>query len=202
MNGKSGQAVEFAGDISQFVEVPDNENMRFNEDPFTMMAWVKTYELNAAAYQAIISKRVPVAGDGMETASIFIKQGAESIYLEFRDSEKGMSPFDATDVKLTEDEWTHVAWVKDTKEHRMYINGNLAQTQAHDRTGTVNGTQSLFVGVHNYGATWNSPFIGAIDDVAVFTAGLSAAEIKAAMQSVQPVEPQGKLTATWGAAKR
>lgn len=76
------------------------------------------------------------------------------------------------------------------------------QSVEHNREGTVNGTQSLYIGVHRYGATWNSPFIGIIDEVAVFRAALSEDDIKSRMENAFPVQPLGKLTTGWGRIKK
>lgn len=113
IDGKSGKGLEFGGDTTQFVEVLDSESLMFGKEPFTYMAWVKTYQLKTAQSQLIISKRVPVAGDGMETASLFIKKENDFLFVEFRDSIQGMFGFDATDAVITENNWRHVAWVKD-----------------------------------------------------------------------------------------
>ncbi|MBD3182572.1 hypothetical protein GF312_09790 [Candidatus Poribacteria bacterium] len=199
--GKSGKALEFAGDITQYVEVPDDESLRFDDGPFTYTAWIKTYELDTAQSQLIISKRVPVAGDGMETASLFIKSGTDHLFVEFRDSIKGMFGYDAMDAVITANNWHHVAWVKNDTELKFYVDGELKESVNHERDGTVNGTQPLYVGVHRYGNTWNSPFIGIIDEVAVFKAELTDAEIIQAMNSVLAVKATGKISGLWGRIK-
>ena len=201
VDSRSGKGLEFGGDIGQYVEVLDSESLRFGEKPFTYMAWLKAHELGTPQYQTIVSKRVPVAGDGMETATLFIKQGNDFLFVEFRDNIQGMFAFDATDAVVTEGTWHHVAWVKDDTELRFYVDGKLMQKTDHDRVGTVNGTQSLYIGVHRYGATWNAPFIGVIDEVAVFRAALNENDIRQLMKNVLPVEPLEKLVTTWGEVK-
>ena len=202
VDGKYGKGLEFGGDTKQFVEVLDSESLRFGEKPFTYMAWIKTYQLKTVQSQLIISKRVPAAGNGKETASLFIRKENDYLAVEFRDSIQGMLAFEAKDAVLTENTWYHVAWVKDDDELRFFVNGNLVQSTKHDRVGTVNGTQSLYIGVHRYGNTWNSPFIGIIDEVAVFRVALDENEIRSRMKSLFPVESPGKFTATWGETKK
>ncbi len=201
VDGNSGKALEFGGDTNQFVEVPDSESLSFEADPFTYMAWIKTYQLNIPQYQLIISKRVPVAGDGMETASLFIKQDSDFLFVEFRDSIQAMFGYDAVNAVVTENTWHHVVWVKDDDELRFYVDGSLMEAVDHDRTGTVNGTQSLYIGVHRYGDTWNSPFIGIIDEVAVFRASLNEDDIRSRMKNASPVQLSDKLTTLWGKVK-
>jgi hypothetical protein len=198
VDGKSGKGLEFGGDTTQFVEVLDSETLRFGKEPFTYMAWIKTHELNTPQSQLIISKRVPTAGDGMETASLFIRKENDYLAVEFRDSVQGMFAFEATDAVLTENNWHHVAWVKNDTELRFFVDGELMQTVEHNRDGTVNGTQSLYIGVHRYGNTWNSPFIGIIDEAAVFRRELSVNDIRVRMDNAFPVRSSGKLTTMWG----
>ncbi len=137
----------------------------------------------------------------METATLFIRKENDFLFVEFRDSIQGMFAFDATDAVVTENTWHHVAWVKDDTELRFYVDGNLMQTEEHNRAGTVNGTQPMVIGVHHYGATWNAPFNGIIDNVAVFKAALNEDDIRSRMKNAASVEHPGKLAATWGEIK-
>ena len=201
IKGQSGQALEFGGDTTEYVEVKDSESLHFDDKPFTYMAWIKPYQLNVPAFQLIISKRVPLAGDGKETASLFIKKDTDYLFVEFRDNIQGMFAVDVDKAVLTENEWNHVAWVKDNAELRFYVNGELKQTVEHDRVGTVNGTQPLYIGVHRYGDTWNSPFVGIIDNVAVFRSALTDAQVRQMMESVLPVQPLNSVASTWAQLK-
>lgn len=201
VNGRHNKALEFSGDISQYVEVADSESLQYGEEPFTYMAWIKAYELEFPQFQTIISKRVPVAGDGNPTASLFIQSEKTHLFVEFRDSIQGMFAFEAEDAVLTANVWHHVAWVKDDSELRFYIDGDLKQKVDHDRVGELNTTQPLYVGVHHYGDTWNAPFIGIIDEVAVFNSSLDENDMTQFMENVLPVQPLEKLTTTWAKIK-
>ena len=138
----------------------------------------------------------------METVSLFIQNGQDYLFAEFRDSIQGMFAVEATDAVLTENAWHHVAWVKDDAELRFYVDGNLKQTVEHDRDGTANGTQPMVIGVHHYGATWNAPFNGIIDEVAVFREALNENDIRQCMKNVVLVQLLERLASTWGKIKK
>lgn len=201
VNGKHNKALEFSGDTSHFVEVADSESLQYGKEPFTYMAWIKTYELESPQSQTIISKRVPVAGDGNPTATLFIRKEKTCLGVEFRDSIQGMFAFDAEDALLTKNAWHHVAWVKNDTELQFYVDGKMMQKVEHDREGEVNTTQPLYVGVHHYGTIWNAPFIGIIDEVAVFKSSLDENDMKQFMKNVLPVQPLEKLATTWAKIK-
>ena len=199
VNGKENNALEFGGDATQYVEVQDSDSLHFGKEPFAYMAWVKSKKFGD--YQSVITKRHITAGDGKPTATLFIhKKG--NIFIEFRDSVQGMNAFDATDAVLKLNAWHHLAWVKDDRELRVYVDGKLKQKMAHDRKGELTSTEPLRVGVHHYGNTWNAPFIGIIDEVAVFRSALNENDVRQFMESILPVTPLGKLAAAWGGMKQ
>jgi hypothetical protein len=198
VDGKQKKALEFGGDVSQYVESPDSDSLHFGKEPFAYMAWVKSYKFTE--YQTVITKRHITAGDGKPTASLFLKDN--HIFIEFRDSIQGMNAFDATDAILKENTWHHVAWVKDDSELQVYVDGNLKQKVKHDRKGELTSTEPLRVGIHHYGDTWGDPFIGIIDEVAVFRSALDENDIKQLMNNILPVQTSGKLATTWGEIKQ
>jgi hypothetical protein len=113
-----------------------------------------------------------------------------------------MNAFDATDAVLKENKWHHVAWVKDDSELQVYVDGNLKQKVKHDRKGELTSTEPLRVGIHHYGDTWNDPFIGIIDEVAVFRSALDENDVKQLMNNILAVQTSGKLATTWGEIKQ
>ena len=113
-----------------------------------------------------------------------------------------MNAFDAPDAVLKLNAWHHLAWVKDDRELRVYVDGKLKQKMAHDRKGELTSTEPLRVGVHHYGNTWNAPFIGIIDEVAVFRSALNENDVRQFMESILPVTPLGKLATAWGRMKQ
>ena len=163
------------------------------------MAWVKSKKVGD--YQSAITKRHITVGDGKPTATLFIhKKG--NIFIEFRDNIQGMNAFDATNAILKLNAWHHLAWVKDDRELRVYVDGKLKQKMAHDRKGKLTATEPLRVGVHHYGNAWNAPFISIVDEVVVFRSTLNENDVGQLMESILSITLLGKLATAWGRMKQ
>jgi len=81
---------------------------------------------------------------------------------------------------LTRDEWYHVAASHDGKTVKCYLNGTQTDSAA---MGTINGQASpILIGSDGWGCDW----LGAIDDVRLYSHGISEAELQAAM-AVEPI---------------
>ncbi len=79
--------------------------------------------------------------------------------------------------------WTHVAVVRDSTALRFYVNGTLtSSTTPMDGNPFRNGSNSLRVGGQNRG-TINRYFPGRIDELRIYSAALTAAQIQADMNS-------------------
>ena len=76
-------------------------------------------------------------------------------------------------VKLTNDEWTHVAVTRDGSLATLYINGMVDTSQAYDFT-PVSGGLDLVLGGDS-----QLPFKGKLDEVQIYTRALTEAEIQA-----------------------
>lgn len=76
--------------------------------------------------------------------------------------------------------WTHLAAVYDANARRMtlYVNGVAAGTAEHQQTWT-HASGALVVGAAQWNGSRADHFPGTVDDVAVFSRGLFAAEVRA-----------------------
>ncbi|MFC1718986.1 LamG domain-containing protein [Candidatus Poribacteria bacterium] len=105
--------------------------------------------------------------------------------------------------------WTHIAvtWDANDPTMRLYMNGEEIHTAA--KGGTVVGVgPDVKVGVGNQSVSagadsMDRPFDGIIDDVAIWSRGLTPAEIVEMMTIGIPiaVEANRKLATAWGAVK-
>lgn len=102
------------------------------------------------------------------------------------------------------DVWIHVAAVWDGAAMMIYKNGAVVGSLA--KGGTLNVDPTVEMAIGSQPATTDArPWEGSIDDVAIWSRGLSEGEIGELMTSGIPmataVEPGGKLTTTWGKIK-
>lgn len=72
---------------------------------------------------------------------------------------------------LTVNEWTHLAMVLNGGEFQFYVNGSLNATSSSSFQPYDLLTDTASIGAirDTSGVTWNSPFLGQIDEVRIFT---------------------------------
>ncbi|TDC48657.1 LamG domain-containing protein [Jiangella ureilytica] len=146
------------------------------ERTFAVTAWAKLDEVGGNA--AVVSQ------DGSRTSGFQLQATADGHWafaMFGADVNGGGSRHDRiVGPEAQPGVWTHLAAVYDAGAKRMtlYVNGVDAGTAEHHQTWT-HGTGALVVAA----AQWNGApadfFPGAVDDVAVFSRGLFAAEVRA-----------------------
>lgn len=200
-NGKIGGGLKI-NTTADYVIVEDDEKLHFEDKDFTWMAWINIDAFVADASAGILTKRNLVAGNGSPTLLWKVDKDTRALALDIRDDDAG-NGINTVVAKtpLEEGEWYHVALVKDDKDLSFYLNGQLDDTINHDRPGNLSSTEPLYIGIHHYGTTWNSSLQGTIDEVAIFSAALSGADVRAAMENLMAVDPEMKLTVTWAQVK-
>ncbi|MBT3269525.1 LamG domain-containing protein [Candidatus Poribacteria bacterium] len=109
------------------------------------------------------------------------------------------------DDDWVEEKWYNITWTLDGTHEMAYVDGVLLgeYDKAHD--GTMPGPNTFEIGQRVGGGL---PVTGAIDDVGVFSVALDEEDIidiyergLAASVGIAPVDPAGKLAATWGDLK-
>jgi hypothetical protein len=192
--GKFGKAVHL--DPGAYVEIKASKSLHgdiFKKDPFTISAWIQpTFKGSTWEH---IWRSLP-GGAGHNT--FFVNK--DSGLLSWRGRVGGawtvLCQTEGGVVKV--DKWAHTLVLGDGKKFKIYVNGKKAVESDFKETGGANETFRL-------GGTGGETFAGAIDDVGVFSRALDEKEIILLQDGVEAflaVEPQGKLTTTWGTLKR
>jgi hypothetical protein len=188
--GKFGMAAEFDG--ASYLEVVHDDKLD-GMGALTIAAWIQTSDLAAAEGMSIASKRI--ASANQDVYNLFFWTGQK---LYGRVNASG----EISSLTVFEDDiWYHVAFVFDGQKGKLYVDGNMEVDSNHPEN-TVNETPaSLWIGEldPNRGFKWK----GLMDEVAIWDRALDAAEIEALTKEeiMAPVEPQNKLTITWGEVK-
>lgn len=185
VDGKFNSALEFDG-VDDHVKVKDNDSLDLT-DEVTLMAW-----FNPSA--ALTSRRMMVKNNSIFV--IFDFGNANSVdFLVKPDNLFAQSK--TTDWKIGQ--WYHFAGTFDGKTLRVYINGVL-EGEAQNNKPIAPSDLELWIGGDDNGrpTDW---FPGKIDEVRLYEKVLSEADIQKVMDTPQDVEPQGKLTTTWGKLK-
>jgi concanavalin A-like lectin/glucanase superfamily protein/calcineurin-like phosphoesterase family protein len=157
--GEANTAATFNGS-NGYVTVPHSSSLDVG-DNFSVEAWVKRASFGAPAYQAIAS----------QGANSWMFAFLNNNTLVLRQATVGNVVSSRTTV--TDTKWHHVAVTKSGASVHLYIDGV-------DVTGTVsnltmaNNTIPLSIGQSSSTSYWN----GTLDEVALYRAALSAAQIK------------------------
>jgi len=187
MAGKNGDALAFFKDGQGHVEIVDSETLDIS-DQITMSAWIKPSEIYIGDVwqerNCVVAKKRAYYLDIMEAGNL-------ACYLYGAQPQEWL--VGKTDMTSFIDTWVHVATVYDGKEHKLYINGELDVAVAKSGAITVNN-DSLFIGwVDN-----NRYFDGLIDDVMIWSRGLSVEELTDFLS----VSSKDKLATCWATLKR
>jgi hypothetical protein len=166
--GHSGAALSFDG-VNDMVSIPDNASLDVTR--ITMMAWVR-----------------PTTLSGWRTALLKEHNNDMAYALYAHDNAPKPAGYinisnrhrfaDGTGA-LPLNTWSHLAMTYDGAQMRLYVNGVLVRTRA--QTGNiVLGNGALRIGGNQ---VWGEWFAGQIDDVRIFSRGLTQAEVQSAMNT-------------------
>lgn len=201
VTGKFGQGLEVDGQ-TQSILIPHDESMDATTG-VTLACWAKpaTPPVNIWLYY-MISKWNYHAGDG-RCYFIGLLDGAGMTFFVSSDgTDGGMARLDGGSIEYGTDRWQHIAGTYDGSDMRIYIDGEEVGNLAWSDQIFVH-EEGMSVGAGSFGREAAAMFAGTIDEVAVYSRGLSADEIGQLMSGplVAAVDPAEKLAATWGEIK-
>lgn len=165
--GRVGKALQFSG--GQFIEFGQPKNLPIIDQPFTVMAWVRT----AAANGVVIARGGAFCG-----FSLYVKDGAARFGIHRQ--QDGPTYIAAGSEQVIGD-WVHLAGVVQPDRIELYVNGRLAATAKTDGLFPSNCGQGMEIGfdVANSPAEITDAFDGIIDEVKFFHAALSEQDMAA-----------------------
>ncbi len=193
--GKIGQALEFvSGSCIDVPEIPEYDVT----DAVSLMAWVNTSSVTTWA--RIIDKS-QWQDNGFDLA---LSQITHAPLFEFFVNNTTSQALALTPVD--DGNWHFVAGTFGSKILKIYVDG-VMETQV-GSTGGVDikpNDWAIRIGAESSSAM-GQPYLGKIDEVAIFNTELSAGDILEIFQNgidaSSPVESSGKLATTWGTLKK
>ncbi len=167
--GAEGQSLVFDGETA-LVTVPAAPGLSIGEGPFTLAAWVCPYALGNG--QQMIAAKNHYTANRREWGLMIDRDDRIRFYAHV-----GGWKTLASKTQPKPGVWHHVAVTFEKGLGRLYVNGRL-EGEATDMGETIAATDAPFSlgGVHN-GGTPTQLLRGALDEVAVWRAALSAEEI-------------------------
>ena len=188
VEGQHGDALRFSG--SNWVEVLDSDSTRITK-ALTLAAWVMPESI--AGEQTICTKD-------------------RAYYLQLRNGVIGNYAYNLSAPGYHEspdplklNQWSHIAMSWDGNELVQYLNGkkvNSVKTAGEIATTDDSIGIGAEVRIPSRGAPEQRFYTGIIDDLVIFNASKTAAEISEIMSGeFLAVSPQGKLAMIWGKLK-
>jgi hypothetical protein len=159
--------------------------------------WLNFTDPNSGGWDQIIAKKAP--GSDRSPGIWTCNRVPLHIHYRFNPGNAGThcAGPDGENDTFEENEWYHIAGVKEKAELKFYVNGEevvkIAVPKDH-----AQGAEKLYIGRTGYNAAkfW-------IDDLYVYDRAVSAKEVTEIMDGkLLPVEPADKLAATWGQLKK
>jgi len=180
VSGKIGQGLRFNG-LSSYISIPDRSSLRPGNESFTMSAWAKPDDLDQMA--SIIAKRD--TGGEFEQYNMIIcnsSTGCNAIGKHFQAvfrANTSSSRISKSVSPVIDGNWHHFVAVADKVANQivLYMDGNIISYTSVTAGAwpTVDNTNALEIGSSGAGS---NKFIGAIDDVRLYSRALSASEVK------------------------
>jgi cysteine-rich repeat protein/parallel beta-helix repeat protein len=169
--GKYSNAYTLDGS-SSYLEVNDDNSLRFGTGDFTISAWVKTT-------QSVVSGTYPAIVDKEDGAAV--RQGyglalnGNSSNLPYFFIYSGGSLANVTSAhSVTDGNWHLITAVKTSSQICLYVDNNSAECQSHS-LGSTDKASQLRIG-RKSGSTYTYYFNGSIDDVLMWNRALASTE--------------------------
>ncbi|SDU79851.1 sialidase-1 [Jiangella alkaliphila] len=180
--GRFGRGLSLAGD---YAELPLTDELSFGSEPFTAATWFRTDYLGNN--QAIL-----YAHDRFGPRWwIQVEPNSGNVIRAQISTDKGSTRTLTALGDFVDNEWHHVALVRDVDGVVLYVDGQVAATGASIGTGSVSAGARTGIRVGARVDGINAQFVGAIDEVWLFDTALTAEQVAdlAATNSVQGATP-------------
>ena len=185
VSGIPDRAFGFDG-VDDFVNVPDNEQLNFGTNDFTVGFWVNFRSIALEQEQVMVEKWIQKGGEAGESRGwTYTKIDDVRIRFAISDTEHGEFPIDFFPGIAT-DCWSHVAATRAGDTYTMFWNGPPIFSDTPNQTYNLSSTSSLKFG--HRGNPQDTPgsvdtrgfyLDGLIDEVEIFNRALDGAEIQA-----------------------
>lgn len=169
-----------------------DELVEYQDNTFSF--WINFIAAHNGAWSQIIAKK----GPGDRSPGIWVCPNSLNIHWRFNPGNlgSGCAGPDGENTLFETKKWYHVAGTKEDASLIMYVDGKKIEQYAvpakHDQ-----GVEKLYIGKTGYRA---ATFY--IDELYVYNRALDEKEVSNVMDgNLLPVEPQDKLSTTWGQLK-
>ena len=192
VNGQFGKGLEFESSRVKILASDSLDSELCKEGMFTLVLWINAKRAGNTWQQ--IFRAGPDPND-----TLFINNDGRLSWRGWVGGAWAGGMCETVAGVVDANKWTHAAVVSDTKNFRVYVNGELSKESAFQATRGNNGEYLIggYVGGESYS--------GAVDDFAIFNVSLKEDDIKLIMEkgveAATAVEFGDKLATKWGVMK-
>ncbi|MCX8074065.1 MAG: carboxypeptidase regulatory-like domain-containing protein [Clostridia bacterium] len=161
---RPNKAFYFSG--NSFIELNNTRQLNFNNNTFTICAWIKFNEYNED--NAIVFKHLYFHGTGY---GLGVKNNKIYFYIS-------QDPRLVTDETYSDNRWHFIVGILDGNIQKLYVDGILKKTQVFQYNRIHNDVNITIGNSYKYQGGYGGYFKGSIDDVRIFNKVLSHAEIQ------------------------
>jgi hypothetical protein len=174
-DGILGKTPSFDGTATGSIEVANNANLSFDtSQSFTLQAWIKTSVGSIGSSAKILVKRDTASSTGAYTLQLAQNKYPE---LELEGAGALTGAYDSS-LDVRDGKWHHIVAVVDRSAGYAYLYRDGVLRGSTAVTANLSTTAPLGIGSWtNAPADYNEEFNGSIDEVAIWSRALSAAEI-------------------------
>ena len=170
-------ALHFDG-VDDYVSYRDYANANFEVSDFTVEFWIKFPDATIEN-SVVISKR---NNCGFENFWNVLISNTGKISLEHSNSDGSVYTNFSSTADVLNNNWNHVAVVRDGMDELIYINGTLDNLQTVSTTNNLTNNAELILGKNPCAdQPWADYFKGTIDELRIWTVAKSQTDIQGNM---------------------
>jgi len=181
-SGKFGQAINFDGNSSEYVQAHPNPLSGTGNGDFTISVWTKTSK-TTDNWIYFFGENLVGGEEGIRT----LINNKGQVVVQITDLTRGSSNSSSitSSTTLSNHSWHNIVIVRHNSSLALFINGKYSSSILSSQSLKSNEfSNSITVGVRS--TNWNYPFHGQIDDLKIYNRALPSSEVQLLYQD----EPQ------------
>ncbi len=181
MAQQGGYALLFDGsDANEYVNCGNSASLQISGTAITMEAWIYPKSFATNFWQNSIIEKTYATGWPYCYGYVLRCGGSGILDVAFGNSTHGWFALSSDANALVTNKWQHVAAAYDGENIKLYVNGKLVKSVAETKSISATSSSFLAIGNNQYDSD-RRPFDGYLDEIRIWNAARTEAEIKTNM---------------------